>query len=237
MLVRIISDVHGNTEALSAVLADEPGSGADMTVCLGDVVGYGAEPSRCIELVRSSCEVVVRGNHDAGASDLLPLTHFNEAGAAVIRWMQDILTEDEREWLASLPMDTVLGDNLYLCHSDPADPGGWRYMMQPHQVVEACEARQGMTCVVGHTHLACAWTASGGFTESPSGILSSWSLLNCGSTGQPRDRNPDAAYMLIDTDSGKWTHLRVPYDIDSTADTIRGAGLPDVLWQRLYRGF
>ena len=237
MLIRVISDVHGNTEALTAVLDDPPGRAADTTVCLGDVVGYGAEPSECIAMVRETCGLIVRGNHDSGASDLLPISHFNAAGAAAIRWMRGFLPIGEKEWLASLPMDAQLAEGFYLCHADPADPDGWGYIMQPSQVIEACEARPDVTCLVGHTHMACAWTTIGGFTESPSGRLDTWSLLNCGSTGQPRDRDPDAAYMLIDTDSGYWSHQRVPYDIDSAAGKIREAGLPDSLWRRLYRGF
>ena len=236
MLIRVLSDVHGNTEALSAVLDHSADGGADTTVCLGDVVGYGAEPSQCIEILRSVCSTVLMGNHDAGTAGLIPLTHFNDAGAAAVRWMIDLLTAEEKEWLASLPMDASL-DRFFLCHSDPADPEGWRYMMEPGQVTEACAARPGKTCLVGHTHMACAWTSSGGFTESPTGSLDSWSLLNCGSVGQPRDRNPDAAYMLIDTCSGTWSHIRVGYDIDGAAEKIRAAGLPEVLWRRLYIGF
>jgi diadenosine tetraphosphatase ApaH/serine/threonine PP2A family protein phosphatase len=237
MLIRVISDVHGNTEALSAVLEDGAGIGADTTVCLGDVVGYGAEPSRCIELVRSTCDLVVCGNHDAGAAGLVPLAHFNAAGAAAIRWTSELLTPAEREWLSSLPMQAELDPGFHLCHSDPVDPGGWRYMMQPAQVIEACRARPGMTCLVGHTHMACSWTDKGGFTETPTGSLESWDMLNCGSAGQPRDRNPEAAYLLLDTDAGSWTHVRVAYDIDGAAGKIRDAGLPEVLWQRLYRGY
>jgi diadenosine tetraphosphatase ApaH/serine/threonine PP2A family protein phosphatase len=237
MLMRVVSDVHGNTEGLSAVLGDTPGRKADMTVCLGDVVGYGAEPSACISMVREACDVVVRGNHDSGASGLLPDAHFNEAGAAAIRWTRGVLSPAEREWLGSLPVEAGLEGGLFLCHSDPADPEGWGYMMSPFQAVDACTAREGLTCLVGHTHMACAWTESGGFTDGSSGSTAVWRLLNCGSAGQPRDRNPDAAYMLVDTSEGRWEHLRVPYDIDAAASKIRDAGLPDILWRRLYEGF
>jgi len=236
VLIRILSDIHGNTEALSAVLDDEVGRKAEVTLCLGDVVGYGAEPSACIATVREVCDLVVMGNHDSGASGLLPDDRFNLPGAKALEWIRGVLTRGEKEWLRGLPIDGVFADSLYICHSDPSNPESWNYIMQPAEAISACESHPDRTCLIGHTHLACAWTPSGGFTESPEGNLNSHRLINCGSVGQPRDRDPDAAYLMVDTDAGTWSHIRVHYDIDSAADKIRRAGLPDVLWQRLYGG-
>jgi len=115
VLIRVLSDIHGNTEALNAVLDDDAGQKAEVTICLGDIVGYGAEPSACIATVREVCDLVVMGNHDSGAAGLLANDNFNLPGAAALEWIRSILTREEKEWLRDLPIErnfSAAGSNL-----------------------------------------------------------------------------------------------------------------------------
>jgi diadenosine tetraphosphatase ApaH/serine/threonine PP2A family protein phosphatase len=235
MLIRVISDVHSNLPALESVLADRAGLEADVTVCLGDVVGYGSEPSKCIELVRSACSLVVSGNHDAGVAGSTPLSHFNRPGAEAVDWTRGVVEADEMEWLTGLPIQAEL-EGYFLCHSDPAIPGGWRYILTRDAAMNAMEASPCQASIVGHTHLPGVWSSGGVFSEAESGKLSTPFLINCGSVGQPRDGDPRAVYLLLDTSGGTWKHARVAYDIEAAAAGIRRAGLPDMLADRLFIG-
>ena len=233
--LRVISDVHGNIHALERVLADPAGASADMTICLGDVVGYGAFPSECIALVREICGIVVAGNHDLGVAGALPTEHFNTAGASAISWIRPQMTAGELEWLEGLPLQAS-HDTLFLCHSDPSNPGGWIYIRDAVRAGMAMEVHPGQVCLIGHTHMPGYWTMGGGFSEKQAGILDTTGVLNCGSVGQPRDRDPRAAYMILDTDKRSWMHARVEYDIAAAAGAIIEAGLPSGLAERLFIG-
>jgi diadenosine tetraphosphatase ApaH/serine/threonine PP2A family protein phosphatase len=235
MLLRIISDIHGNLQALQTVLADPPGASADSTLCLGDVVGYGADPAACIQLVRENCRIVVRGNHDAGASGQVSLDRFNWEGATAIRWIKSVLDHADIKWLSLLPHFFELQE-FFLCHSYPADPESWTYVLRRNQALASINARVGQISLIGHTHLPGVWSEDGNYSEIDSGDFSKVRLINVGSVGQPRDRDPRAAYLLIDTDKGTWEHRRVEYSIDKAAARIKEEDLPEVLWQRLYRG-
>jgi len=235
MLIRVISDVHSNLPALEAVLACTQGLEAGMTVCLGDVTGYGSRPSECIALVRSVCDVVVTGNHDSGMAGKTSTQHFNSAGARAVEWTRGRLSDGEVAWLSGLPLHAQV-QGLFLCHSDPANPGGWRYILTREAAQDAMAAVPAMPCLVGHTHLPGYWSVSGIFSEAGSGRMEAPCLINCGSVGQPRDGDPRAAFMLVDTDSGSWRHVRVEYDVEAAASGIIGAGLPASLAERLSVG-
>lgn len=235
MKLRVISDVHGNIHALERVLADLDGAGADLTLCLGDSVGYGAFPSECIRLIRKNCGIVVAGNHDCGVADSIPLEHFNSAGETAIRWIRPRMSPEELEWLAGLPIQAIR-DDFFLCHSNPAHPGGWVYIRNASQAERAIQARPGQISLIGHTHMPGCWTRSSGFSERTDGTLDNTGILNCGSVGQPRDGDPRAAYMILDTEEMTWRHVRVEYDIAAAASAILDAGLPAMLAGRLYIG-
>jgi diadenosine tetraphosphatase ApaH/serine/threonine PP2A family protein phosphatase len=235
LLLRVISDIHANLQALEAVLEDPPGREADRTVCLGDVVGYGARPSECISAVRRVCSTVVRGNHDSGAAGLLEREFFNEAGRKALGWTEDVLAPDETGWLGGLPLTAGVED-LFLCHSYPHAPDTWAYVLYSHMVLASCRDHPGEVCLIGHTHLPLAWNEYGEPTEADSGSLDDVCLINAGSVGQPRDGDARAAYLLVDTDRRTWSHRRVRYSVSDAAADIRDAGLPRVLWARLSRG-
>ncbi len=236
MLIRLISDIHSNFQALEAVLTDPPGKEADRTFCLGDIVGYGADPSRCIEKVRSECDLVVAGNHDAGAAKRVSLDRFNWEGTTAIRWTRSVLSKEDLKWLSLLPYHAE-HENFFLCHSYPADPESWTYLLRRNHALESISVRQGYISLIGHTHLPGCWTEDGNYIESSKGDFSKVRIVNVGSVGQPRDRDPRAAYVLIDTEARTWEHRRVEYSIDDTAARIKEAELPSVLWERLYKGY
>lgn len=235
MLIRLISDIHSNLQALEAILNDPPGKEADSTFCLGDIVGYGADPSACIERVRQECDIVVTGNHDAGAAGRVSLDRYNWEGATVIRWTRSEISRNEKDWLSLLPYYAE-HENFFLCHSYPADPESWTYVLRRNHALESISVRQGYISLIGHTHLPGCWMEDGNYTDASKGDFSKVRIVNVGSVGQPRDRDPRAAYLLIDTEAGTWEHHRVNYSIDDAAARIREAALPSVLWERLYTG-
>jgi len=236
MLIRVISDIHSNYQALDAVLTDGPGAAADLTFCLGDIVGYGADPSRCIARIQQECDIVIAGNHDAGAAGNVSLDRYNQEGAIALRWTRSILSKDETNWLNHLPYYSEY-EYFFLCHSYPADPESWTYVQRRNHALESIRARQGFISLIGHTHFPGCWLEDGNFTEMIKGDFSKVRIVNAGSVGQPRDKDPRAAYILIDTDAGIWEHRRVEYSIDDAASRIREAGLPSLLWERLFGGF
>ncbi len=236
MLIRIISDIHSNYQALEAVLNDPLGKDAEKTFCLGDIVGYGADPSSCIEMVRQECDIVVSGNHDAGAAGRVSLDRYNWEGATALRWTRSILSQDDKNWLSLLPYFADY-ENFFLCHSYPADPESWTYVLRRNHALESINARQGYISLIGHTHLPGCWMEDGNYTDASKGDFSKVRLVNAGSVGQPRDRDPRAAYLLIDTEAGTWEHRRVKYSIDDAAARIKEEALPPILWERLYSGF
>lgn len=219
---------------MEAVLAHPEGSGADCTVCLGDIVGYGGDPSDCIRMVQGACDAVVAGNHDLGAGGVEPLASFGPAAAVTVVWNRSVLDRESLDYLAGLPLTSEKSGCL-LCHSFPPDPGSFTYILHPSLARTCCRAFPGTVMLTGHTHLPRIWLSDGRAVEDVSGNLPGTCVLVAGSVGQPRDGDPRAAYLLVDTDAGSYRHMRVEYDIDRAADSIRAAGLPDSLWMRLYR--
>ncbi len=234
MLLRVISDVHSNLPALDAVLSHPDGTAADATACLGDVVGYGADPAPCIAMVRGACDPVLAGNHDLGAGGVEPIGSFGPAAAVTVRWNRSVLDPESLGYLAGLPL-TAHKAGCLLCHSFPPDPGSFTYILHPSLARKCCALFPGIVMLTGHTHVPGVWRPDGSFSTDEEGILPECCVVAAGSVGQPRDEDPRAAYLLLDTDSGWYRHVRVEYDIDRAAESIRAAGLPDGLWMRLYR--
>lgn len=243
MRVAILSDIHSNLAALDAVLA-HAGS-FDALWCLGDVVGYGPEPNACIERLRELDAVCVAGNHDLAALGRVSLDDFHPEAAAAALWTGEQLTETNREWLLARPETHALPDHaVTLVHGSPRD-AIWEY------VVNSLVAKQNMgrfetrACLIGHTHLPST------FVEQEDGSIAvehrvadskvyleeGRLLANPGSVGQPRDRNPDAAYLIYDTDESSFTWLRTPYPVEITQEKMVEVGLPPRLANRLAAGW
>jgi diadenosine tetraphosphatase ApaH/serine/threonine PP2A family protein phosphatase len=240
--VAVISDIHANLHALEAVLAEVAGESTDELWCLGDVVGYGAKPNECCALVRERADLVLCGNHDLAVTGGLDLAEFSGEAARAARWTQDVLEPDNREWLASLAPTAARGD-AELFHASPRDPV-WDYVLSEQVALQSLQLTQAPVVLVGHSHVALALSTSGGDDiaggVAPGGTEIAlggrrW-LLNPGSTGQPRDGDPGAAWLLLDFEQERAVFLRVTYDIPAAQAEIRAAGLPVALAARLAHG-
>ena len=242
MRIALLSDVHGNLPAFRAVLEDVDSQAPDAIWCLGDLVGYGAEPDGCVALARERCDLSLAGNHDLVVTGAIPIADFSQGAAAAARWTQETIGEETLAYLKGLaPSDPEREPALY--HASPRDPV-WEYVISSWQADECMDLMEGRVGAVGHSHVA-LW-----FHRDDSGEISGstaeaghecdlsegrW-LLNPGGVGQPRDGDPRAAWLLLDTGGWKATWRRVEYPIDEAAGAIERAGLPRSLAERLYSG-
>jgi diadenosine tetraphosphatase ApaH/serine/threonine PP2A family protein phosphatase len=236
----ILSDVHGNLEALRAVLADAAPR-TDGVLCLGDTVGYGADPAACLELVGEGATAVVAGNHEHGVAGLLDIGWFNRWARAAAEWTREQLNDDHRAWLAALPLAREIEDAT-LVHASPAQPDEWDYLVTAQDGWAAFPHFTTRWCFVGHSHVPAAWSlgSSGPEHEDRLDVLRAEAgrryIVNVGSVGQPRDGDPRAAYALWDAAAGRVELRRVAYDVDAARRKIVAAGLPRFLADRLAKG-
>jgi diadenosine tetraphosphatase ApaH/serine/threonine PP2A family protein phosphatase len=235
----ILSDIHANREALAAVLEDARGM-YDQILCLGDLVGYGAEPNEIVDWARENCTVVIRGNHDRSCSNEDEMEAYNAAAQLSVLWTRAALTEANRDYLFRLPRGPVPYEGLDLVHGSPADED--EYVISLPDVDELRPLLFSPTTFFGHTHVQGGFllTRLGTRRIDPRAALEvrpyDRYLLNPGSVGQPRDRDPRAAYALYHPEERMIEFRRVAYDVESAANKIVAAGLPPLLAARLYEG-
>jgi predicted phosphodiesterase len=242
MLVAIVTDVHGNRPAFEAVIAAAEAAGADEMWCLGDLVGYGAEPDACVELAHRHCAVCLSGNHDLGVVGVLSLDDFSRGARIAAEWTQENISEDTREFLLALtPNAAASGYGLF--HASPRDPI-WEYVLSGLTAELCFDATDFRVSFIGHSHVALSFNRppgepTNGSTRREGDELElttgEW-LLNPGGAGQPRDGDPRAAWLLLDTDSNVARWCRAEYDIAAAQAAIRAARLPDSLAERLAFG-
>jgi diadenosine tetraphosphatase ApaH/serine/threonine PP2A family protein phosphatase len=237
----ILSDVHGNLEALQAVLADLHREGAGKIAFLGDAVGYGANPGECLLLLREQTEFWVAGNHDWGAVGLTDVSYFNAAAKSAVLWTRGELAEEDRTFLRGLPLVLEAGGITFV-HATPNEPGEWHYIFAYPEAEQAFGSWDGELAFVGHSHrpVILAKGGKGGVNTlgREAAVLEKGTryIINVGSVGQPRDGNPRAAYGLYDEGERKFSLRRVPYDIPAAQQKIIRAGLPASLARRLAEG-
>ncbi len=240
MLRAVVSDIHGNLEALEAVLADLGPLAPAEILCLGDFVGYGASPNECIERLRPRIVEAVAGNHDLAACGRLKLGYFNPDAAQAARWTDESLTDENRAYLAGLPFAARRAGCL-LVHASPAAPEDWNYVLSLADARFEMEAFEEPLCLIGHSHYP------GTFHVGPQGVeytrvpevtleAGHRYLVNVASVGQPRDGDARAGYLLWDDDAGGLRHVRLDYDVDGARRRILEAGLPRFLADRLQWG-
>ncbi|MGE5282638.1 MAG: metallophosphoesterase family protein [Chloroflexota bacterium] len=244
MRIAAISDVHANLPALEAVLGAIDEAGIEEIWCLGDVVGYGVEPDACADLIRDRCDLCLVGNHDLAVLGALDIGAFSEAAAAAVAWTRDNVAPRTVEFLRELdPSDSRRGIGLY--HASPRDPV-WEYVLSPEQADAGMDVDDHRIALIGHSHVALFFvrpdegeSETRGAQASDGALLElgrgSW-LVNPGSVGQPRDGDPRAAWLELDTEAETARFHRVPYDIERAAAPIAAAGLPSRLATRLYGG-
>lgn len=241
MKIAVVSDVHANLEALTAVLRDADARGAGALWCTGDTVGYGPDPSGVLAELRRRDAAMVAGNHDLAACGRIGVEMFNPMAAEAALWTRATLADEERAFLASLPLTHAVGA-FTLVHGTLRDPE-WEYLLRPEQATAHFALQQTTYGIVGHTHLPMLVREEGGRPavrklepEEVIGLSAERLILNPGGTGQPRDGDPRAPYMLYDEEAASIALYRVPYDIAETRRKIREARLPVWLGERLERG-
>jgi diadenosine tetraphosphatase ApaH/serine/threonine PP2A family protein phosphatase len=243
--VAVITDVHANLPALEAVLAATEATNVEETWCLGDVVGYGVEPDACVDLVRERCQLCLVGNHDIAVLGGLDIGSFSEAAAVAVEWTRDHASERTFEFLRELDPQGERG-GFGLFHASPRDPV-WEYVLSSDQAEAAMDSHSQRVALIGHSHVALffnrpetnAGSETRGAQASDGALLDlaegSW-LVNPGSVGQPRDGDPRAAWLELDTAASTARFHRVEYDVERAAAPIAAAGLPSRLANRLYTG-
>jgi len=243
--VAVISDIHANLPALEAVLEAIDRSGADEIWCLGDVIGYGAEPDECADLVRERCAICLVGNHDLAVLGALDVASFSEAAAEAVHWTREHVSEPTLALLRELE-PAGERDGIALSHASPRDPV-WEYVLSAEQADACFDVQPKRIALIGHSHVSLFFTrplAEGhgeirGAQSSDDTLLDlgdgCW-LINPGSVGQPRDGDPRAAWLELDTSEQTARFHRARYDIERAAASISSAGLPRRLADRLHVG-
>ncbi|HEY3726339.1 MAG TPA: metallophosphoesterase family protein [Solirubrobacteraceae bacterium] len=242
MHVAIVSDVHGNRQAFEAVLDAIADSGCEELWCLGDLVGYGAEPDACVALARDHAAICLAGNHDLGVRGTLPLEEFSRGAALAASWTRNEIDSETRAYLDRLEPSNV-DESVAMYHASPRDPV-WEYVLSPLQAELCLDVQAHRVSLIGHSHVALSFSrfpgsAASGQTRAADEELEldegEW-LVNPGSVGQPRDGDPRAAWLELDTGAWRATYRRIEYDIAGAAAAIRAARLPDSLAERLLYG-
>jgi diadenosine tetraphosphatase ApaH/serine/threonine PP2A family protein phosphatase len=241
MRMAIISDVHANLEALTAIIRDIEKQNVEKVHFLGDVVGYGDDPDRCIALIDDLCDIKLLGNHDYVALGLESPTHFNSAARESIIWTQEKLQPERIKDLADFEMEATCA-GYRMVHATPEHPSEWNYLLSVPEAKRNFEFFTEDFCFVGHSHIPAV------FCRRPDGEVELCDLegvtaepdcryiINVGSVGQPRDGNPHACYLVADTIRNNFAHRRVPYDVETAQDKMKKAQLPNYLITRLASG-
>jgi len=232
MKYAIISDIHSNLEALTKALTIIDERKVDEIICLGDIVGYGANPNECVNLVRSRCAAAVLGNHDAAALDTSQAHDFNAIARRAVLWTSDELIPENKEYLSGLPMTTVR-ENIRFVHASPHLPDAWDYIIDADDASRAVRFLQERICFIGHTHVPGIFNGRG---RAKAVLQDEQYLVNVGSVGQPRDGNPMLSFGIFDSIAWTFELVRSDYDIQTAAEKIYAARLPEELGNRLMYG-
>ena len=239
-----MSDIHSNGDALDAVAREIERQRADRVVHLGDLVGYNADPEKCVRWAREHAAAGVTGNHDAVVSGKASGLGFHGPALRAARWSAEHISPDSMEYLATLPETLELPGGILLVHGAPSDPD--RYLFLLEDAEEEIKSLAGVSppgvVFFGHTHVPAAFVRrkDGSTVSAPLAELrvgeNETAMLNPGSVGQPRDRNPFSSFLIFDTNTGGASWIRVPYDVRSCQRKVVAAGLPGFFATRLADG-
>lgn len=236
----IFGDIHGNLEALDAVLAKASTEKPDKYICLGDIVGYGADPEPCLAKIRELNPLLVAGNHDFAAAGILNTAFFNPYALDSINWTKKQLKPAARKFLARLKLVQKL-NGITVVHSNLFAPELFEYIQTSYDVQLGLSNLKSPLCFIGHSHVPVSFSLARGilsFITEPSIKIQPGTklIVNVGSVGQPRDDNPKASYAIYDTADNIVRIKRVEYDVAKTAYKINQAKLPSILAERLQHG-
>lgn len=226
--IAIISDIHSNIEALDAVLHDIKQRGIEKILCVGDIVGYATSCNECCAVLKRLKIPSVQGNHDLNIN-LKNLDWFNQDARAALKWTAGELTQANKSFLLNLPKvyeEIILGKKIYIVHGSLRDPI-YEYVypdVPDSTLLKVLEETKSDVMIFGHTHIPFLRKIGRGI------------VINAGSIGQPRDRDPRACYVILDIKNLEAKIIRLGYNIDGCAEKIKKAGLPEFLANRLYGG-
>ncbi len=245
MRLMIFSDIHGNIEALKSILKDAAKRDIHRRICLGDLVGYGPYPNECIHLLRSlkNCRCIA-GNHDVAVLWETSPYGMSPAAKEAVLWTMDQLNDENKAYLAALPDRLDLADMTFV-HANPYNPRGWRYVMDRKYALRSFAATRCRHLFIGHSHRPLVITRKHLLAVDIQTISGSMRykisdtrrrIINCGSVGQPRDKDPRACYLIFDTSRQQLEFYRVTYNAEKTVQAILSTELPPRLGKRLLKG-
>ena len=241
MRYAVLSDIHGNLEALEAVLGELTGEKIDEYLCIGDVVGYGADPAQCIKIIRSLTPAAfVSGNHEWGTAGFLELDYFNEYARRAVEWTRGALSCCDIDYLKSSKLICEY-NGFTLVHGGLKEPSKFPYIVDSQDAYSNMSLMNNGLCFIAHTHIAEIYrSVKGGAIRLEHNSFKIEEgvkyVVNVGSVGQPRDMDPRASYAVFDSAEERIEIKRVCYDFTRTQAKILKAGLPEMFALRLSEG-
>ncbi|HQG44183.1 MAG TPA: metallophosphoesterase family protein [bacterium] len=238
----IISDVHGNLQALEQVLRAVDAESCDELFFLGDAVGYGPQPDECVAVLGDRVVLAILGNHDDAVLERTNPFSFNEYALRAALWTRRTITSETRAAIAGYTLIGRREGDLFV-HASPANPRAWEYLLSIREAERQFAAFTEPFCFIGHSHMP------GGFILTPEGRITAFRpkrlllddqfryIINVGSVGQPRDGDPRACFVLYDREKGLIEFKRVEYPVERTQALMAESHLPDFLIQRLQKGY
>ncbi len=241
MRIAILSDVHGNLEALQQVLRALEQERCDALLSLGDVVGYGPLPNECVRLIAAQASGVILGNHDDALLGRSDIRDFNSYARQALRWQTTVVDEAARAAVSAYQPFIEMAGALFV-HAGPRAPMDWPYILNTYDARLHFAAMKSDLCFIGHTHQGLV------FEQMPDQSITQTTtvrielaadhryIINVGSVGQPRDNNPDASMAVYDSAERVVEIHRVGYDVGRTQQLMRDNYLPEFLIMRLQFG-
>lgn len=238
----IISDIHGNIEALTECVKALEKERVDAVICLGDIVGYGANPEECAQVVRQLAKITILGNHDAAVSGRMDYSYYYDAARHALDWCRGQVTPGTLEWLKSLPYRHKEGD-IDFCHGSPVQPEEFEYIFTKEKAKELLKFREQLSWVtfIGHSHLTRSFALGSDEAYNVKGpefvVRKDFKyIITVGSVGQPRDYDPRSCCAVFDTETCHFKYVRCEYNIEAQMKKIIAAGLAYNFGARLLVG-
>ena len=237
MLLAVISDIHGNLEALSVVLDYCEKNRVDKIICLGDVVGYGPNPNECVHLIEQKTDIMLMGNHDHAVLGLTDTNRFNISAQKAVDWTHLQLDKKALEIISNYELSYKM-ERLCFVHASPSNPLIWNYIIDIHDAqYEMSYLQEDQICFIGHSHFPAIFSQDTQLAELEADLSGKGKIIiNVGSVGQPRDGIPKASFGIYDTDTDIYRNIRLDYPFKKTIRKIKETTLPIYLGIRLATG-
>lgn len=245
--IAIISDIHGNYTALKSVLEKINNLNTDISdiMCLGDLVGYNPEPEKSVNKIREVCSNVIAGNHDKAMVGELNTSWFRGSVKKSIRWTQNQLSQASLDYLKELDTreDIIIdGKKIILAHGSPNENAPFTYIFNKFDIKNIEPLIMNTNILfIGHTHIPYCFCNKGNgwvnIDQTDFEINPDYNyIINVGSVGQPRDKDPRSSFVIFDPKNNHITFKRNEYDIEEVQRKFEGTDLPEAFSLRLKQG-